>query len=187
MAAQRASDMVEADAWENDDIRSGIEKIREAFKETDALSALLWMRRGCGGVMIGASAILGNAGEALLLALAAVTDSRSLEVLGRDGAFTVELEDRYVELAYWPARPSGYVVSVEEARVDQRARDGHYRDPGKPVLHLCLDPDGPLPASQAARGLIDEATEGDLVDPSMEHRWLSVRSILEGGRTPALA
>jgi hypothetical protein len=186
MVAQRASDMVDAHAWENDEIRKGIEKVREAFKETDALSALVWMRHGCGGVMVGTPAVLGDAGEALLLGLAAATDSRSLEVLGRDDAFTVEVEGRYIELAYWPGRPSGYVVTAEEARVDRRARDGHYRDLGKPVLHLCLDPDGPLPATQAVGHLIDEEAKGDLIDPGMEHQWLSVRRILEGGRTPAL-
>ncbi len=166
LVAQRATNMVGGGSWENDEIKKGIERIREAFREADALSAFTWMRRGCGGVLAGRPAVLAGAGEDFLLALAGVTDSRSLEVVGEDDAFTVELDGRYVELAFWPARPSGYVVAEEESRADRRARDGHYRDTSKPVLHLCLNPDGPLPSAQTAGDLIGEGSEGDLVDPA---------------------
>jgi hypothetical protein len=178
--------MVETQAWENDEIQKGLANVRATFEDTDALSALLWMRRGCSGAMTGTPAVLADAGQSLLLALAATTDSRSLRVLGTGNGFTVELTDRYIEFAYWPARPSGYVVAEEEARIDRRATEGHYQDASRPVLHLCLDPDGPLPSPAVAGNLIEVEEEGDLIDPSMAHEWLSVRGVLEGGRTPAL-
>lgn len=185
MVAQRAAAMIQAKSWSDDSIEDGINRVRAAFAQTDALSALMWMRRGCGGVLTGVPAVAALPGETMLLGLAAVTDSRDISVRGARDGFVVEIAGRYVELAYWPGRPSSYVVDEESARIQRRMVDGHYPDPDKPVLHLCLDQDGPLPRPGATGDLVGDDS-GDLVDPSASHEWLSIRGVLDAGGTPAL-
>jgi len=183
----RAETMVRSATWANDGILRGVENLKTALRASDALSVLVWMRRACGGVLPGRPAAMHVDGETLLLGLAATANSRSLSVRGSLGAFTMELEGRYVELALWPGKSAHMLVDQEVARIDGRAAEGHYDDAEKPVLHLCLGQDGPLPSRGVPGDLVDEGPEDSLLEPRMNHEWLSVRGILDGGRTPSLA
>jgi hypothetical protein len=178
--AQQRAKILMATTWKSGDLDANLTALNGAFAVTDALSAFIWIRRGSVDVAPGTPVVLGPAGATILLCLSAVIHDASVRAAERHTGIVLETDDFYIEVAIAPGVDSARVVSLETSRVDELAKHGAYEIYQKPVLHVCLDHDGPLPSRQTPGNLVD-GDETNLITVGVTHLWVSARSLLDSG------
>ena len=179
LAQQRAKALM-ATTWRTGNLEPNLTALVAIFDPIDAWSVFVWLRKGCSTVAAGTPTALGPAGPTVLLGLAAAVSDPDVAVTKRLSGLVVETASHYIEVAFAPGVDSARIVDIETARVDELAERGAYPRPEKPVLHLCLDHDGPLPSRGGPDDLINE-DEPNLASPGMSHEWVSLRSVLDSG------